>query len=56
MIESGELDRDETVVCVATGHGLKDPDTVLRIAVSPIEVEAQIGEIEKALGILSASM
>ncbi len=25
MIESGDIDRSEVVVCVATGHGLKDP-------------------------------
>ncbi|MEM2991959.1 MAG: pyridoxal-phosphate dependent enzyme, partial [Candidatus Caldarchaeum sp.] len=26
LVESGELDGSETVVCVATGHALKDPN------------------------------
>ena len=23
---SGKIDKDEVIVCVTTGHGLKDPD------------------------------
>ncbi|MBS7611958.1 threonine synthase [Candidatus Bathyarchaeota archaeon] len=34
------IDRDEVVVCVATGNGLKDPDTAIRFSEKPVEVEA----------------
>jgi len=30
LVEDGVIDRDERVVCVVTGHLLKDPDTVIR--------------------------
>lgn len=45
----GLIDRGETVVCVATGHGLKDPEAALRFTESPIEVEAEIEALEAAL-------
>lgn len=40
MLEEGLVDRDEAVVCVATGHGLKDPDVIVRFYEEPVEVEA----------------
>lgn len=39
------IDRDEIVVCVLTGHGLKDPDIVFKIASKPIEMEADVNTI-----------
>ena len=42
--EGGE--RPESVVCVLTGHGLKDPDTALGKAPSVIGCEAEIGAVE----------
>ena len=51
LIEQGEVDRDEHVVCVTTGHGLKDPDTAVKICKKPVEVEAKIEAIEKILGL-----
>jgi threonine synthase len=27
LVEAGRLDRSTSVVCILTGHGLKDPDT-----------------------------
>ncbi len=38
-----------TVVCVLTGHGLKDPDTALGKAPSVIGCEAEIGAVEAAV-------
>ena len=51
LIEQGEVDKDEHVVCVTTGHGLKDPDTAVKICKKPVEVEAKMEAIEKILGL-----
>jgi threonine synthase len=37
----------ETVVCVLTGHGLKDPDTALGKAPAVIGCEPDLGAVEK---------
>jgi threonine synthase len=51
LIQLGVVDKDEHVVCVTTGHGLKDPDTAVKMSKKPIEVKAQIEAIEKVLGL-----
>jgi threonine synthase len=38
-----------TVVCVLTGHGLKDPDTALAKAPAVIGCGADLGEVERAV-------
>jgi threonine synthase len=38
------------VVCVLTGHGLKDPDTAVRTAEEPVFTEDPLREIEAVLG------
>jgi threonine synthase len=38
------------VVCILTGHGLKDPDRAIACAAKPIRVKPQIKEILKAIG------
>lgn len=38
MAREGLLEGDEEVVCIATGHGLKDPDVVLKFYEPPVEV------------------
>lgn len=40
LVEEGAIDRDERIVCVVTGHLLKDPETVIKQCPSPIEIEA----------------
>jgi len=50
LLEAGKMDRDEVVVCVTTGHGLKDPDSAVRISEKPSEVDAEIGSVERLLG------
>jgi threonine synthase len=43
----------EHVVCTLTGAGLKDPDTVFKVAKEPLKVDAHVSAVEKALeGIL----
>jgi len=41
--------RPESVVCVLTGHGLKDPDTALGKAPSVIGCEAELGAVERVV-------
>lgn len=42
-------DKPETVVCVLTGHGLKDPDTALSTAPSVMNCPNDIGAVEEAV-------
>jgi threonine synthase len=43
------MPRPETVVCVLTGHGLKDPDTALSKAPSVVNCENELGAVERAV-------
>jgi threonine synthase len=47
----GVIEDDERVVCVVTGHLLKDPETVIKNCDKPVEVEASEEAIERVLGI-----
>ena len=47
---AGELDPGATVVCVLTGHGLKDPTTAERSVPPLIEADATVGSVAVALG------
>jgi threonine synthase len=40
-----------TVVCVLTGHGLKDPDLAMRVITVPTTVDADDGAVREALGL-----
>ncbi|MCW4023859.1 MAG: threonine synthase [Candidatus Bathyarchaeota archaeon] len=51
LVRNGVIDKDERVVCVTTGHGLKDPDTAISQCEKPVEVDAEISAIEGALGL-----
>ena len=42
MAEQGLLDADEKIVCVVTGHLLKDPETVIKQCAAPIEINPTI--------------
>jgi threonine synthase len=42
LVENGEVDVDETIVCVATGHGLKDPETAVRACRRIVEIEPSL--------------
>jgi threonine synthase len=54
LVENGTIDKDERVVCVTTGHGLKDPDTAIRMSEKPLEIDAEVAAIEQALGLKRA--
>ncbi len=42
---------EQTVVCVITGHGLKDPETALTIESEMTEVEPDIAAVENMMGL-----
>jgi threonine synthase len=45
----GLIEHDSRAVCIVTGHGLKDPDIVLKSSRNLIEVDAGIDSILRAL-------
>jgi threonine synthase len=50
MINSGEIDpSNKTIVVVLTGHGLKDPDTAVRLAATPAQIPADVLALETYL-------
>jgi len=49
LAELGLIDRDERIVCVVTGHLLKDPETVVRQCEPPIEIDADLHSLLSAL-------
>ena len=51
LVNNGVISKDELVVCITTGHGLKDPDTAIKQSEKPVEVDAEISAIENALGL-----
>ena len=51
LVKNGVISKDERVVCITTGHGLKDPDTAIKQCEKPVEVDADMVAIEQALGL-----
>ena len=50
LAASGRLERSATVVCILTGHGLKDPDTAPGEVGTAEPVEPTAQAIREALG------
>ncbi|MCL1979135.1 MAG: threonine synthase [Methanomassiliicoccaceae archaeon] len=51
LISAGVIDRDEKVVCICTGNGLKDPDTIIKSSPSPIPCKNSVEEVERILSL-----
>jgi threonine synthase len=49
LAENGMIDRNERIVCIVTGHLLKDPDTVIKQCEPPIEINADLPSLLSAL-------
>jgi threonine synthase len=49
LVELGVVDPDEKIVCVTTGHLLKDSEHVLAVCPKPIEIDATIEAVRKAV-------
>ena len=52
LARRGFFKRGDTVVCVLTGHGLKDPDRAIASAAEPIVLPAEEGAVVEKLGIV----
>jgi threonine synthase len=50
LIESGQITKEDTVVCIATGHGLKDPDVPVQFCEKASEIEPTLEAVEKLVG------
>jgi len=50
LSKKGAIPKGSTVVCVLTGHGLKDPDNAVKSGKKPENVPCKIEEIAKRLG------
>jgi len=49
--KEGLFHEGDTVVCVLTGHGLKDPETAISTGRKVVQVEADFGQVVKLLGL-----
>ncbi len=49
LVEDGQIDRNERIVCVVTGHLLKDPETVIAQCAPPCEIDADLSSLLSAL-------
>ncbi len=49
LVEMGEIERDERIVCITTGHLLKDPERVIEICETPKEVDADVDAVRKMM-------
>ena len=49
LVESGEVDKGEQVVCIVTGHLLKDPNTAINACVEPVEIDANVEALSKII-------
>jgi threonine synthase len=50
LAEKGAIPKGSTVVCILTGHGLKDPDNAIKSSDKPASVPCKVEAIAKKLG------
>jgi threonine synthase len=48
---AGKLPKEKTIVCILTGHGLKDPDQAVKQGTPPIKIACQLNALVKAIGL-----
>jgi len=49
LINEGKIDKADLIVCVITGHGLKEPTAVLEYCTKPPVIRPTVEELENAL-------
>lgn len=50
LSKKGFFKKGETVVCTLTGHGLKDPDSAIRVSEKPVSLPSKMDTVLRALG------
>lgn len=50
LAAEGVIDPGATIVCVLTGHGLKDPDTAQRLIEPTLAAEPTVADVRRVLG------
>jgi len=51
LLSMGVIDRDERIVCICTGNGLKDPDTIINNSPAPIPCKNSVEDAERILSL-----
>jgi threonine synthase len=49
LVKNGEVDKGEQVVCIVTGHLLKDPNTAINACTKPVEIDANVKALSKII-------
>ncbi len=49
MVEAGQIDSDETVVCYVTGNGLKATEAIMEVLEKPETMKADVGKISAVI-------
>jgi threonine synthase len=49
LVDGGEIDKGEEIVCIVTGHLLKDPNTAINACKEPISIDANVESLNKIL-------
>jgi threonine synthase len=49
--QTNQFSRDDSVVCILTGNGLKDPDTAVKRSTRPTSVGADLDQVLRALSL-----
>lgn len=49
LVEAGEIDKEERVVCITTGHALKDPEVIFSRYEKPVEIEPSLEELGRVI-------
>jgi threonine synthase len=49
LLDEGKIGRKEKVVCVCTGHVLKDPDTVIKNCGQVLNAKATLDDVRRVI-------
>ncbi len=49
LYKGNKIEKNSTVVCTLTGHGLKDPDTAFSVIGETIKVKSEFSEVKKVI-------
>ena len=49
LAKMGEIDKHEQIVCIVTGHLLKDPNTAINACVEPVEINADVEALSRVI-------